>query len=198
MDVRCKESRAAVPKGRLRPKRPGLAWAAGLLTVALAAIVALGATSARADNAYTWVTDRSTAEDFTNILGEETPINGRYAGRVWTDKSVDHEDGSDVFKTTFSALGSSRTIHSTTSNPLDVVFIVDVSGSMNMEPNSDTYAGTSPRMRSAVSALNNAIGQLMAANPNNRVAVTTFSSTGDYAGNNVTMLDLGRYASNGK
>ena len=191
MDVRCKESRAAIPKGRPRPKRPGLAWAAGLLTVALAAIVALGATSARAANGYTWVTDRSTAGDFRNILGEETPINGRYAGRVWTDKSVDHDEGSDVFKTTFSALGSSRTIHSTTSNPLDVVFIVDVSGSMNEQGD-----GTA-RMAAATSALNDAIGQLMAANPNNRVAVTTFSSTGDYAESNATMLGLGRYERRG-
>lgn len=191
MDVRCKESRAAVPKGRLRPKRPGLAWAAGLLTVALAAIVALGATSARADNAYTWTVDAPTDGQFTDILGTSEPINGRYAGRVWTDKTVKHEDGSDIFKTTFSALGSSRTIHSTTSNPLDVVFIVDVSGSMNEQGD-----GTA-RMAAATSALNDAIGQLMAANPNNRVAVTTFSSTGDYSSSNTTMLGLGRYERRG-
>lgn len=172
MDVRCRESRATVPKkGRRRLKRPGLAWAAGLLVVAVAAIVALGATSARADNAYTWTVDAPTDGQFTNILGTTDPINGRYAGRVWTDKTVKHEDGSDIFKTTFSALGSSRTIHSTTSNPLDVVFIVDVSGSMTES------SGTTTRIAAATSALNSAVSSLMKANPNNRIAVTTFAQS---------------------
>ena len=195
MDVRCKKSRAAVPKGRLRPKRPGLAWAAGLLTVALAAIVALGATSARAANGYEWEADTPTSGNYEHILGKPED-GGRYAGRVWTDKSVVHEEGSDVFKTTFSALGSSRVVNSEIQNPLDVVFIVDVSGSMN---DADTTNGPR-RMAAATDALNNAIGQLMDANQYNRVAVRTFSSTGSYNGtsfapNNQTLLPLGRYTS---
>ena len=196
MDVRCRESRAAVPKrGRRRLKRPGLAWAAGLLVVAVAAIVALGATSARAANGYEWEADTPTSGNYEHILGKPED-GGRYAGRVWTDKSVVHEEGSDVFKTTFSALGSSRVVNSEIQNPLDVVFIVDVSGSMN-DP--DTTNGPR-RMAAATDALNNAIGQLMDANQYNRVAVRTFSSTGSYEGtsfapNNQTLLPLGRYTS---
>ena len=188
MDVRCRESRAAVPKrGRRRLKRPGLAWAAGLLVVAVAAIVALGATSARADESKpVWTADASTMNGYKSILGDDLPENGRYAGRVWTDKTVQvakDGDGNDYFATTFSALGSSRTINSEISNPLDVVFIVDLSGSME---------GT--RTVNTIGALNTAVRQLMEANQYNRVAVSVYSS-GDYDPNdNNVVLPLGHYA----
>ena len=139
--------------------------------MALVAIVALGATSARADDKTEWVADPSTANDYQSILGNETPMNGRYAGRVWTDKSVVADKANGVFNTTFSALGSSRVVNSELQNPLDVVFIVDVSGSMNESDNGTV------RMAAAANALNSAVSSLMQANENNRVAVTTFSAT---------------------
>lgn len=133
--------------------------------------MALGSRNAQADTGDpTWTADPSTAGDYTTILGDDTPMNGRYAGRVWTDKSVEADKTNGVFNTTFSALGSSRVINSSVRNPLDVVFIVDASGSMNNIDN-----GTR-RMAAAASALNTAIGQLMTDNANNRVAVTAFSS----------------------
>ena len=85
MDVRRLGSRRqASPK-----KRPGLRWAAALLAAAVAAVVAVGATTAGASTqTLTWVSDPSTADGFNAILGNEEPLNGRFAGRVWTDKSV--------------------------------------------------------------------------------------------------------------
>lgn len=58
--------------------------------------------------------------------------------------------------------------------PLDVVFVLDTSGSMNQ--------GGVDRASSMVTAANSAIATLMAANENNRVAVVAFSSSGDYGG----------------
>ena len=52
--------------------------------------------------------------------------------------------------------------------PLDVVFVLDTSGSMNQN-------GVN-RASSMVTAANSAIATLMAANENNRIAVVTFSS----------------------
>lgn len=167
MDVRRKETpRGGVASRYPRSRRPGLAWLGALLAVALVAIVALGATSARADDKTEWVADPSTADQFTSILGTSNPINGRYAGRVWTDKSVVADKAKGIFNTTFSALGSSRVINSELQNPPDVVFIVDVSGSMQGD-----------RMTAATGALNSAVSSLMQANEHNRVAVTTFSTS---------------------
>ncbi len=70
-------------------KRPGLCRVAALLAAAVAAVVAVGATTAGASTqTMTWVADPSTADGFSAILGNEEPLNSRFAGRVWTDKSV--------------------------------------------------------------------------------------------------------------
>lgn len=179
---------AGAHKNRMGGGRSPLALLGVLLAVTLVAVMALGSRNAQADTGDpTWTADPSTAGDYTTILGDDTPMNGRYAGRVWTDKSVEADKTNGVFNTTFSALGSSRVINSSVRNPLDVVFIVDASGSMNNIDN-----GTR-RMAAAASALNTAIGQLMTDNANNRVAVTAFSS-GTSGGNAGVVLPLGRYA----
>ncbi len=182
MDVRRLGSRRqASPK-----KRPGLRWAAALLAAAVAAVVAVGATTAGASTqTLTWVSDPSTADGFSAILGNEEPLNSRFAGRVWTDKSVttDAAQGAQgVFHTTFSALGSSRVVNREVENPLDVAFIVDLSGSMDNE-----------RMEAATEALDATVKQLMEANPYNRVAVSTFSSDGRDANRENPILPLGHY-----
>lgn len=148
--------------------------------------------------------DSSTASTYQNILGEDTD-GGRYAGRIWTDKSVytgsfsenagdlgtititntladDRTENKNGFLTVFSALGSSRVVNNAVSSPLDVVFIIDVSGSM-MNP-----LGDSSRIGMTVDALNSAISKLMEGE-HNRVAVQAFST----ASNITTLLPLGHY-----
>jgi hypothetical protein len=144
---------------------------------------------------------------------DTTNINARLSktsadnGAIWTDKTVnknqtvinniggspihtvDTSGGSD-FSVALSALSQGYSIQTMTS-PSDVVFVLDVSWSMilNRLPNGQTRAAV------MVSAINSAIKQLMAANPNNRVAVVAYG--GYYSNGNkarsYNILPLARY-----
>ena len=100
-------------------------------------------------------------------------------GMIMTDKSVDHVE-EDLFDITLSALGQGFETKKTvaTNKKLDVVFVLDVSGSME---NNDRYI-------SMVNAVNTAIGTIMRANGENRVGVVTFSGSSD------TLLSLDSYS----
>lgn len=150
----------------------------------------------QADNAgVTYVADPSTALNGRDILGQE---GGRYAGRVWSDKSVYTDDTVDLgngitatkgdaeFLTVFSALGSSRNLTSRVKLPLDVVFVIDISGSMN------SRLGNSNRIAATIDAVNDAIATLMdekQVSKYSRVGIAVFSS----AAGTQTILPLGRY-----
>ena len=89
--------------------------------------------------------------------------------------------------------GGAITIHSTQSQevnaPLDVVFILDTSGSMDYMDNDSKSRATN-----AVTAINKAIAQVQGYNEHNRVGVVGFSSK--YGSNNTdstNLLELGRY-----
>ena len=142
-----------------------------------------------------YIADSSTALGGRDILAQE---GGRYAGRVWSDKSVytndnvvlnagvNVEKGDADFLTIFSALGSSRNVTSRVKLPLDVVFVIDISGSMN------TALGDSNRIAATIDAVNGAIATLMdkkQVSEYSRVGIAVFSG-GDNAR---TILPLGRY-----
>ena len=153
-----------------------------------------------------YVADPGTALDGRSILGED---GGRYAGRVWSDKSVytdktvvlnatpdgsvTVEKGDADFLTIFSALGSSRNLTSRVRLPLDVVFVIDVSGSMNTQ-----LGDGSTRISKTIEATNEAIATLMnekQVSKYSRVGVVIFSSK-DYPEDTdaaITILPLGRY-----
>jgi len=104
-------------------------------------------------------------------------------GRIWTDKSINLGTADDEFNITLSALSQSFPVTSGYAIPADTVFVIDVSGSMSS--NADINGRT--RIAVLVDALNQAIGILLDANPNNRISVVAF-------GTNVqTILSLGRY-----
>lgn len=120
-------------------------------------------------------------------------------GKALSDKSVIYKnDDYDAFSSyeentfgvTLSALGQEYLVEETTlvKTPVDVVFVLDVSGSMKYA------AGNVSRAEAMVSAVNSAINDIMKQNPENRVGVTLFSS-GAW-----DLLELGHYqpASNGK
>ena len=135
--------------------------------------------------------DGDTKTDYSWSLGSTNST--RYNGRVWADKSVSTtdvtfqgdagsvtvpivtgEDASD-FLVTYSALATSAQVSGESSVPVDVVFVVDLSGSMS---NSDSYMDNrQKRIQNLVTALNAAINELMDMNPNNRVGVVGYSST---------------------
>jgi len=114
----------------------------------------------------------------TNIPGAANPYQA-----VDTSKSLN-------FGVTLSAMSQGYDVKVVTT-PSDVVFILDVSGSMV-----SNNLGSQTRAAVMVDALNVAIEQLMAANPYNRLAVVAFGGT--QSGNNYitrqqVILPLGRY-----
>ena len=88
------------------------------------------------------VADPSSMNDWAAILGGETP-NTANIGRIWTDKTVSADEtitttsgsvvkrGSSAFITALSALSSTSNVSSTSTTPLDIVLVLDASGSMD-------------------------------------------------------------------
>lgn len=86
--------------------------------------------------------------DWAAILGGETP-NTANIGRIWTDKTVSGdtittssgsvvERGSSAFVTALSALSSTSNVKSSSTTPLDIVLVLDASGSMDDPMNDGT------------------------------------------------------------
>lgn len=148
------------------------------------------------------VSDLDTSTKYTESLGDNASTE--FSGRVWTDKSVydsdvtfdtfgggtttiklnENNNGED-FLVAYSALATSETVSGQTQAPVDVVLILDISGSMsNADSNMDNNRS---RIYNAVQAANNAIEKLMALNEYTRVAVYAFST------NAQEILPLDRY-----
>lgn len=143
------------------------------------------------------VSDANTTGSYTAAFGDGTST--RYSGRVWTDKTVytgDAEFNGTVdgrpqtfhvandsdFLVAYSALATSTSVSGKMKAPVDVVLVIDNSGSMvNNGYLDDT-----------VKAVNNSIKTLMEMNEHNRVAVVLYDT--DVA----TLLPLGRYTPSGQ
>lgn len=80
-------------------------------------------------------------DDWAVILGGETP-NTANIGRIWTDKTVSTDTittssgsvinrGDSAFITALSALSSTSNVKSSSTTPLDIVLVLDASGSMD-------------------------------------------------------------------
>lgn len=87
------------------------------------------------------VADPSSMDDWAVILGSETP-NTANIGRIWTDKTVSTDTittssgsvinrGDSAFITALSALSSTSNVKSSSTTPLDIVLVLDASGSMD-------------------------------------------------------------------
>lgn len=143
--------------------------------------------------------DVDTRQDYEVTLGAENST--RNAGRIWVDKSVSAEDivfsgdissdriqiekGDADFLVTYSALATSQSIVS--EQPVDVVFILDLSASMCWGADSEVVSaadGSDSRIRAMVDSLNSAVDLLAESNENNRIAVAVFSGSSD------TLLEL--------
>lgn len=131
--------------------------------------------------------DGDTRETYKNYLNDETNGNltTEFSGRVWADKTVTTDDqtfsgdaGSAItvqndsdFLVTYSALATTQSITGEAQSPLDVVFVVDFSGSMISNVMDDNES----RLANLLDALNSSINTLMEANEYNRVAVVCYS-----------------------
>ncbi|MCL2222031.1 MAG: VWA domain-containing protein [Oscillospiraceae bacterium] len=101
-------------------------------------------------------------------------------GRVWTDKSVRTGSGTDDFEVTLSALSQTFPLMAGYAIPSDIVFVIDVSGSMGTT--TDVGAGGRSRIEFLIDALNEVFQMLLNANAQNRVAVVAYGGrVGGYA-----------------
>ena len=156
-------------------------------TTLLASVAMLTAGTAFAvdeDMSETKLADSDTRNTYTESFG--TTNSTRYAGRIWTDKSVSTDSiqfGDDIevekdnsdFLVTYSAMATSQII--TGQAPTDTVFILDLSASMTWgysDPQEADKANNS-RLYAMVNAVNSAIDELVKSNPQNRIAIVAFS-----------------------
>lgn len=130
--------------------------------------------------------DDDTRQTYTNYLydkasGDRTT---EFSGRVWADKTVTTGDqtfsggvgsvtvhNDSDFLVTYSALATTQSITGEAQSPLDVVFVVDFSGSMI----SNGMDNGKSRLDNTLDALNTSMKTLMEFNEYNRVAVVRYS-----------------------
>lgn len=176
---------------------PGFAQGIG---DAVSNIVNGGASTFAATSNSTRLADGDTKGLVDSSLGNSSST--RYNGRVWVDKSVSADPsinftGSNLpggsvvvqndsdFLVTYSALATSTQIMGESQVPVDVVFVIDNSNSMD-----DSVGGGSQqtRLEATVEAVNASIGQIMDSHPDSRVAVVIYGRDAE------TLLPLGHYA----
>ena len=138
------ESRDAVEGGEgMKSTKRFKAALAAVLVLALSPLFG-GAAFAEGSSAVTYggnktaVTDPSTIWDWSGLIKSDTSS----VGRIWTDKTVSDgeisnngvtiskENGAD-FLTALTALSSTSNLSDTATTPLDIVLVLDVSGSMD-------------------------------------------------------------------
>lgn len=191
---------------RRAPKLLGVVAALLLImtTVVFANLQMAWATTADATG---HVADSTTQDGWNSILlGENGESSTRYAGRVWTDKSVTannevvftgsgdsgtaqnefrftrSQDGD--FLVTYSALATSQQITQLPKIPVDVVFVLDFSGSMNWgtraqeaQGHTDEEGKRNSRLLAMVNAMNETIDTLVKDNERNRIGIAVFNGT---------------------
>lgn len=137
------------------------------------------------------VTDPSTLHAWKDTAFNPTNLTTEHAGGVWTDKTVLEKDdvatafpgvsglsvADDNLLVSLSALGANSVVAGQGgSTPADVVFVLDVSNSME---NTD--------LTEMVNATNDAIHSLLTSNEKNRIGVVVYSTSVD------VLLPLDRY-----
>jgi len=153
----------------------------------------LPAMTSAAQIANTMVTDPSSLDSWKTMLGS-TAEGNRYAGRIWSDKSVFPGAGSinpdgiqsitydkDQFLVVYSTLGSTTSVSTETHVPgyMDIAIVLDSSTSMNTN-------GSQTRLDIVTEKANELIGSLLE-QETNRLTVVTYNS------NATTVLPLNHY-----
>ncbi len=163
------------------------------------------ATVISAENGSNITSDAPTLDNWTNFFGKNH-LSTENAGRVWTDKSVMtdasllgvpgisfNNDGRS-FLVALSTIGSNTVITGQSNSPADVMFVLDLSGSMD---DSNNEAADD-----LVSATNESIATLYKTNPKTRVGVVLYSGPSDFgsaSGNStdaIVLLPLDTYTTN--
>ena len=173
--------------------------AISLLAVVLVGVMGISLFNNQTINTYaletTVETDTSTQDSWTGFKKDST----QYTGRIWTDKSVSKDDvtlegdsaltiekseNSD-FLVSLSALSSASTLVTTTTTPLDIVLVLDVSGSMNEDMSEtrityDSYATTGWRANDVSDAFDDQEDLYYSSNGQDYVKVTVTRGSNRY------------------
>lgn len=170
----------------------------GVLAVLLVVALAVGLMPNEQVYAAERTSDGNTTGSYAQNLGDNSST--RYAGRVWTDKTVYTEDATftgdvgDVtvqndsdFLVAYSALATTQNITGKSSVPVDVVFVIDHSNSMD---NSVGGGSGQDRLEATVEAVNTSIKSIMDSHPDSRIAVVTYDDRAN------VLLPLDHYSSN--
>lgn len=149
------------------------------------------------------VADPSSMNDWVAILGGETP-NTANIGRIWTDKTVSTDTittssgsvinrGDSAFITALSALSSTSNVKSSSTTPLDIVLVLDASGSMDYPMDDGTK-----RIDALKSAANNFVNHIAEQNQSisdsskqHQVSIVKFSGNKSAAVGNDTYREGG-------
>lgn len=164
----------------------------GVLAVLLIVALAVGLMPNDQVYAAEKTSDGNTTGSYAQNLGDNSST--RYAGRVWTDKTVYTGDATftgdaDVtvkndsdFLVAYSALATTQNVTGKSSVPVDVVFVIDNSNSMDAD-----LTRQQTRLEATVAAVNTSIATVMESHPDSRVAVVVYGSSAH------TLLPLGHY-----
>ena len=177
----------------MRKLRKPLSW---LLAVCMLFSLLPG-TALAADPDPAPVADTTTYTDWEDLfgVGGSAYLTTKDIGRIWTDKSVSTQDiklpGTTIegltdntvkkeadadFLVALSGLGSAATIVDETKVPTDTVIVLDMAPEME------------PYVEDMVAAANDALENLLTANPNNRIAVVAYGNTA------IPLLPLDHYS----
>ena len=120
--------------------------------------------------------------------GGEQDQTTRYVGRIWTDKTVEPaQDEKSDFVTTLSTMSSTSDTTSLVTKPLDIVMVLDASGSMDESMGGNDQTKRITALKNAASSFIDAIAEQNAkidASKQHQVAIVKFAgSRADWVGN---------------
>ena len=159
--------------GKIKKKKSLKVILSSLVAATMATALAV---STLAPTAVMAASDGVTSGHYNTELGETKSTE--YAGRIWTDKSVETIKDTNDFKITYSALATGQEITGVTKSriPLDVVFIVDRSGSMD-EKDAGTQWNPMTRMKAARDAIKSTSKKLIETNADTRIGIVSFAGS---------------------
>ena len=92
--------------------------------------------------------------------GGEQDLTTRYVGRIWTDKTVEPaQDEKSDFVTTLSTMSSTSDTTSLVTKPLDIVMVLDASGSMDKSMGGNDQIKRITALKNAASSFIDAIAE---------------------------------------
>ncbi|MBQ3185209.1 MAG: VWA domain-containing protein, partial [Firmicutes bacterium] len=162
-----------------------------MMVFTMTPLAGLGNSYAASGGEDTRVADNTTLDGWQEYFGSDDEVfNTRYAGHVWTDKSVTTDDSAfgyakeladnsghiaisddeNNFLVSLSAMAASKSITGQDNKPTDTMIVLDMSSSMYKN---STVRDPGP-ITAMIESVNSTIKQLQELNVNNRVGVTVY------------------------